>query len=46
MDDFSILCCRAAEIAKELDKMYSAYDFYWDVDVDTLEINGCYNTGV
>lgn len=38
MDDFSILCYRAAEITRELDKMYSAYDFYWDVDVDTLEI--------
>ena len=38
MDDYSTLYNRAVKITEELDKMYSAYDFYWDVDADTLEI--------
>lgn len=38
MDDYSTLCKKAIEIIEVLNRMYSAYNFYWDVDVDTLDI--------
>lgn len=38
MDIYLTLCNRAAKITEELNMMYPFYKFYWNVDIDTLEI--------